>query len=75
MAPARLHGPEDSVSMEEIWIPEMLRDKEGDASNEWNEKGKQVNKSKDRKCVARGDSIELNSIHDDRKCDEVASIE
>jgi hypothetical protein len=61
--------------MEEVWIPEMFGDKEGDASNEWNKDGKQVNKSKDRKGAACGDSIDLNSIHNDRKCEGIARKE
>ena len=61
--------------MKDVWVPKMLRDKDGDASNEWNKEGKQVSESKDTKGAAWGDSINLNSIHNDRKCEEIARNE
>jgi hypothetical protein len=53
----------------------MFQDKEGDASGKWNKEGEQVNKSKEREGAACGDSIDLNSIHNDRKCEEIARKE
>ena len=67
--------PQDPVSMEKVWILEVFRKKEGDAGNERDEDMNQVNKCKDRKSAACGDSIDLNSIHNDRKCEEIARKE
>ena len=63
------------MSVKDVRVPKMLRDKDRDASNEWNNEGKQVNESKDTKGAACGDSIDLNRIHNDRKCEEIARNE